>query len=72
MNLQKIIDTVWEAGSLVGPGRGSGVGFLILYILGITQINPLKETTKTYPWRFLNPARVSVLDVDFDISGLKT
>ena len=71
LNLQKIIDTVWEAGSLVGPGRGSGVGFLILYILGITQINPLKETTKTYPWRFLNPARVSVLDVDFDISGLK-
>lgn len=71
LNLQKIIDTVWEAGSIVGCGRGSGVGFLLLYILGITQINPLRETTKTYPWRFLNPDRVSVLDVDFDISGLK-
>lgn len=71
LNLQKIIDTVWDAGSLVGCGRGSGVGFLILYILGITQINPLRETTKTYPWRFLNPDRVSPLDVDFDISGLK-
>lgn len=71
LNLQKIIDTCWEAGSIVGPGRGSGVGFLLLYILDITQINPLRETTKTYHWRFLNPERVSVLDVDFDISGLK-
>ena len=71
LNLQKIIDICWEAGSLVGPGRGSGVGFILLYILGITQINPLKETTKTFAWRFLNPDRVSVLDVDFDIEGAR-
>ena len=71
LNLQKIIDICWEAGSLVGPGRGSGVGFILLYILGITQINPLKETTKTFSWRFLNPDRVSVLDVDFDIEGAR-
>lgn len=69
LNLQKIIDTCWEAGSLVGPGRGSGVGFILLYILGITQINPLREATPTFAWRFLNPSRVSVLDVDFDIEG---
>ncbi len=69
LNLQKIIDVCWDAGSLVGPGRGSGVGFILLYILGITQINPLRETTPTFAWRFLNPARVSVLDVDFDIEG---
>ena len=69
LNLQNIIDTCWEAGSLVGPGRGSGVGFIILYILGITQINPLREKTATYRWRFLNPNRVSVLDVDIDIEG---
>ena len=71
LNLQGIIDTCWESGSLVMPGRGSGVGFILLYVLGITQINPLREKTKTYSWRFLNPERVSVLDVDFDISGLK-
>ena len=41
----------------------------ILYLLDITQINPLKETTKTFNWRFLNPDRVSVLDVDVDIEG---
>ena len=69
LNLQNIIDTCWEAGSIVGPGRGSGVGFILLYLLDITQINPLWETVRTYPWRFLNPARVSVLDVDFDIEG---
>lgn len=62
LNLQKIIDTCWDAGSLVGPGRGSGVGFILLYILDITQINPLRETTPTFAWRFLNPSRVSVLD----------
>ena len=69
LNLQKIIDVCWDAGSLVGPGRGSGVGFILLYLLGITQINPLRETTPTFSWRFLNPSRVSVLDVDFDIEG---
>lgn len=71
LNLQKIIDTIWEAGSIVGCSRGSGGGFLILYVLGIIQINCLRETTKTFHWRFLNPARVSVLDVDIDVSGLR-
>ena len=69
LNLQKIIDTCWSAGTLVGCGRGSGIGFILLYVLGITQINPLREETKTFSWRFLNPERVSVLDVDFDIEG---
>lgn len=69
LNLQNIIDICWEAGSLVGCGRGSGVGFILLYCLDITQINPLRENTRTFRWRFLNPDRVSVLDVDFDIEG---
>jgi DNA polymerase-3 subunit alpha len=71
LNLQKIVEVCWDAGSLVGCGRGSGVGFILLYILGITQINPLKEKTSTFRWRFLNPARVSVLDVDVDIESTK-
>ena len=69
LNLQKIIEECWNAGTLVGCGRGSGVGFILLYLLGITQINPQWETTKTFAWRFLNPARVSVLDVDVDVEG---
>ena len=69
LNLQHTLDVCWDAGTLVGPGRGSGVGFLLLYILDIIQINPLWETTKTFSWRFLNPSRVSVLDIDTDIEG---
>ena len=51
LNLQKIIEECWNAGTLVGCGRGSGVGFILLYLLGITQINPQWETTKTFAWR---------------------
>ena len=69
LNLQQIIDVCWDAGTLVGCGRGSGVGFLLLYILDIIQINALWEGTKTFSWRFLNPSRVSVLDIDTDIEG---
>lgn len=69
LNLQHILDICWDAGTLVGPGRGSGVGFYLLYLLDIIQINPLWETTKTFSWRFLNPNRVSVLDIDTDIEG---
>ena len=69
LNLQNIIDACWDAGTLVGCGRGSGVGFILLYLLGITQINPLREKSQTKRWRFLNPERVSVLDVDIDIEG---
>ena len=69
LNLQHILDVCWEAGTLIGPGRGSGVGFVLLYILDIIQINAVEETTKLYSWRFLNPDRVSVLDIDTDIEG---
>ena len=71
LNLQHSLDICWEAGTLVGPGRGSGVGFLLLYVLDIIQINPMWETTKCFAWRFLNPERVSVLDIDTDIEGSK-
>ena len=69
LNLQQIIEECWKAGTLIGPSRGSGGGFILLYLLGITQINPLRETTKLFNWRFLNPDRVSVLDIDTDIEG---
>ena len=61
LNLQKIIDICWEAGTIVGPGRGSGVGFILLYVLGITQINPLRETTKMFSWRSNKSSKVSYL-----------
>ena len=72
LNLRDYVKVIWEKGnSLMGCARGSGTGFFLLYLLNITQINPLWETTKTYSFRFLNPERVSPLDVDLDIEGGK-
>lgn len=51
LNLQRIIDECWNAGSIVGPARGSGGGFVLLYCLDIIQVNALRETTKCFPWR---------------------
>jgi DNA polymerase-3 subunit alpha len=36
------IDLFWECGSIVGPGRGSATGFLSNYLLGITQLDPIR------------------------------
>ena len=53
----------WDEGdTLVGPGRGSGVGFYLNYLLDIIQIDPLCENVPLFPWRFLNPERASILD----------
>lgn len=72
LNMRDYIKVIWEKGdSLVGPSRGSGGGFLLLNMLDITQINPLKEKAPLRSWRFLNPERVSVLDIDTDIEGGK-
>ncbi len=53
-----------EMGIKVGPGRGSAAGSLVLYALGITQIDPLKYDLLFE--RFLNPERISPPDVDID------
>ncbi len=48
----------------VGPGRGSGCGSLTAYLLGITDIDPIKFDLLFE--RFLNPERVSMPDIDID------
>ena len=53
-----------EQGISVGPGRGSGAGSLVLYCLGITNVDPIKYDLLFE--RFLNPERVSPPDVDID------
>ena len=65
------VDAIWACDSISGPSRGSGGGFILLYILGITQINPLREETPLYYWRFLHEFRASVLDIDLDCDGNK-
>jgi DNA polymerase-3 subunit alpha len=53
----------------VGPGRGSAVGSLVLYSLGITDVDPLKYNLLFE--RFLNPERVSMPDIDVDFGDNK-
>ncbi|MBT3295283.1 MAG: DNA polymerase III subunit alpha [Verrucomicrobia bacterium] len=48
----------------VGPGRGSGGGSIVAYVLGITTIDPLRY--ELIFERFLNPERVSPPDFDID------
>lgn len=58
-----------ENGVPVGPGRGSAAGSLVAYSLGITDLDPLVHGLIFE--RFLNPARISMpdIDVDFCING---
>lgn len=53
-----------RAGILVGPGRGSVVGSVVAYALGITEIDPMKFNLLFE--RFLMPGRVSLPDIDLD------
>jgi DNA polymerase-3 subunit alpha len=48
----------------VGPGRGSGAGSLVAYVLDITDLDPLEYDLLFE--RFLNPERVSMPDFDVD------
>jgi DNA polymerase III subunit alpha len=53
-----------EHGIPVGPGRGSAAGSLAAYVLGITDLDPLRF--ELIFERFLNPERVSPPDIDVD------
>lgn len=57
----------WAKNSKIpmGPGRGSGVGSIILYLIGITDIEPLRFDL--FFERFINPQRFSYPDIDVDM-----
>lgn len=54
---------------LVGPGRGSSASSIVAYVLGITEVDPLKYNLLFE--RFLNPERVSMPDIDVDFSDYR-
>lgn len=58
LDTRKTVLWAREHGILVGPGRGSGAGSIMVYCLGITDIEPL-EYGLIFE-RFLNPERVSM------------
>ena len=57
---------------LSGPGRGSAAGSLVSYVLGITQVDPIKYGLLFS--RFLRSDATDYPDIDYDVSdafGLK-
>src|ERR1700722_218487 len=59
------IDWAKKNGIPMGPGRGSGAGSIVLYLIEITDIEPLMFNL--FFERFINPERISYPDIDVDI-----
>ncbi len=54
-----------KKGIPVGPGRGSVVGSIVAFLIGITEIEPLRFNL--FFERFINPGRISYPDIDVDL-----
>lgn len=61
--------TTWarKAGILIGPGRGSVGGSLVAYLLGITDVDPIRHGLLFE--RFINPDRLDLPDADLDFQS---
>lgn len=70
MSAKEMLDYVearqTEPGMTIGLGRGSGAGSLVCFLIGITGLDPIKNGLLFE--RFLNPKRVSMPDIDSDLS----
>ncbi len=73
MKLTNYFLVVWDFvkfakdnGILVGPGRGSALGSMVSFTLGITALDPLRYGLLFE--RFLNPSRISMPDIDIDFA----
>ncbi|MEG2786446.1 MAG: PHP domain-containing protein [Romboutsia sp.] len=70
--MEKIIDIIWEdAEAIVPPGRGSAGGYIIDYLVGITQVNPLVQGVELPHFRFISAERPDYPDIDIDIPSHK-
>lgn len=67
--VQDFVNKCKDNGIIVGPGRGSAAGSTLSYYLNITNIDPIPYDFLFE--RFLNPARVSMPDIDLDIESSK-
>jgi len=67
--VKDFVDAAKERDIPVGPGRGSAVGSLVLYALGVTDVDPLEYGL--FFERFLNPERVDPPDIDIDFGDEK-
>lgn len=70
--MSKVVDIMWNEGdSLVGVSRGSAGGFVSNYLLGITQMDPIKYGIEEMYWRFIHRDRPELPDVDTDFQASK-
>ena len=67
--VQDYIRWARENGIVVGPGRGSAAGSLAAYVLGITDVDPIKYDLLFE--RFLNPDRIQMPDIDVDFADTR-
>ena len=67
--VQDVVNWAKQQGIVVGPGRGSAAGSIVSYLTNITNIDPLKYGLLFE--RFLNPARVSMPDIDLDFADTR-
>lgn len=69
MIVQDFINRAKNNSISVGPGRGSAAGSLMSYFTGITDVDPFPYALLFE--RFLNPARVSMPDIDVDFEDVQ-
>ncbi len=67
--VRNMINWAKKQGIIVGPGRGSSAGSLLCYVLGITDIDPIKHGLLFF--RFINPDRNDFPDIDTDIQDTR-
>ena len=67
--IKDIIDFAVANDIIIGPGRGSCCGSLVLYLLGVTKIDPIKYDLMFE--RFVSSGRKEKADIDIDISASK-
>ncbi len=64
--VQDFVNWAKSKNIVVGPGRGSAAGSIVSYLIGITDVDPLKYELLFE--RFLNPDRISMPDIDLDFA----
>ena len=67
LHYHDIVELAKNNNIMIGTGRGSEVGSLVCYILGITNVDPIKYNF--FFERFLNSERFYLPDIELDIEA---
>lgn len=67
--VQDLVRHCKENGIYVGPARGSSAGSLVAFLMGITDIDPIRFNL--FFERFINPSRIDLPDIDMDYQSTK-